>query len=102
MFLSTRWGKPSYEIESLPLSELNKQMAFWEHHPWGITDDVLALQHSFYVRTKIDKAPSAIEVKRMAYATGAVKAVVEETTKTIRAGIMSIAKHLSKKKVNKK
>lgn len=93
MFLSTRWGKPSYEIESLPLSEFNKQKLFWEHCPWGGIDDVMALHHSFYVSEKTagKSKPSTVDVKKMAAFTSAVRVVLKETTSSIRSAFMSIA-----------
>jgi len=93
MFLSTRWGKPSYEIEALPLSELNKQKIFWEHCSWGVTDDIMALHHSFYVAAKTgNKDLTVVKVKQIAAYTSAVKALVIESTKTIRGALMGIAK----------
>lgn len=92
MFLSTRWGKPSYEIESLPLSELNKQRAFWDHCSWGGVDDILATHHAFYVTAKTGKRSlAAIDVKRLAAYTSAAKVYVVESAKSIRAGFMGIA-----------
>ncbi len=92
MFLSSRWGKPSYEIESLPLSEFNKQKLFWEHCSWGGVDDIMALHHSFYIGCKSrNKAPTVTEIKSLATYTSAAKAFVVESTKTIRAAFMSIA-----------
>lgn len=93
MFLSSRWGKPSYEIESLPLSEFNKQKLFWEHCSWGGIDDIMALHHSFYVTGKTGKkGPTVINVKKLAAYTSAAKAMIIESTKTIRSAFMSIAK----------
>lgn len=99
MFLSSRWGKPSYEIESLPLSEFQKQKAFWEHCSWGGIDDIMAMHHSFYVSAKTGKRslPSA-EIKRIAVLTGAIKAFVVESAKSIRAGLMGIAKAVKESK----
>ena len=98
MFLSTRWGVPSYEIENLPLSEYNKQKIYWEHHMWGVTDDLLAMQHNFYARAKGVKDPlSSVELKRVATYTGAVKAFVIESTKSLRASIMAVAELMTKK-----
>ena len=92
MFLSSRWGRPSYEIESLPLSEFNKQKAFWEHCSWGGIDDIMALHHSFYVAAKTGKKSSnVVETKRLAMYTSAVKAFVIENTKSIRAAFFGIA-----------
>jgi len=97
MFLSTRWGKPSYEIQSLPISEFYRQKLFWEHCTWGVTDDILAMQHSSYMamksggKTKI----TVPETKRMATALSATKAFVVESTKSIRSAFMSIAKMMS-------
>lgn len=94
MFLSTRWGKPSYEIRSLPISEFNRQKLFWEHCTWGVTDDILALHHSNYMSMKSGgKAKFTVpEVKRMSSALSATKAFVIESTKGIRAAFMGIAK----------
>lgn len=93
MFLSTRWGKPTYEIESLPLSELQKQKVFWEHCSWGGVDDILATHHAFYVAAKTGKRSlTTTDVKRIAVYTSAVKAFVVESAKSIRAGFMGIFK----------
>ena len=92
MFLSTRWGKPSYEIESLPLGEFNKQKLFWEHCSWGGIDDIMALHHSFYVNVKTrQKNITVAVVKRMATFSSCVKIIVQESTKSIRNAFMSIA-----------
>ena len=99
MFLSSRWGKPSYEIEALPLSEFNKQKLFWEHCPWGGVDDILALHHSFYVAAKTGKkSPSVVDIKKMAMFTSAVKAFVIESVKTIRKAFMGIGKAMKDRK----
>jgi hypothetical protein len=100
MFLSTRWGKPSYEIESLPLGEFNKQKLFWEHCPWGGIDDIMALHHSFYVSAKTGgKSKNTVaQVKRLAAYTSAFKALVVESTKTIRNAFMSIASAMKERK----
>jgi hypothetical protein len=93
MHLSSRWGKPSYEIESLPLGEFNKQKLFWEHCPWGGIDDIMALHHSFYMTAKTGKkGMSVVSIKRLAAYTSATKAFVIESTKSIRKAFMSIAK----------
>ena len=99
MFLSSRWGKPSYEIESLPISEFYLQKAFWEHCSWGGIDDIMALHHSFYVSGKTGgKAKtSVVEVKRLAMFTSAVKKLVIESTKSIRSAFMGIASAMGKK-----
>lgn len=92
MHLSTRWGKPTYEIESLPLREFNKQKLFWEHCSWGGIDDIMALHHSFYVGSKTrQKGVTVAVVKRMAVFSSAMKIAVVETTKSIRDAFMSIA-----------
>jgi hypothetical protein len=92
MFLSTRWGKPSYEIESLPVGEFNKQKLFWEHCSWGGIDDIMALHHSFYVNIKTRKKDVNVTVvKRMATFSSAVRVIVQESTKQIRNAFMSIA-----------
>lgn len=99
MFLSTRWGKPSYEIESLPLGEFNKQKLFWEHCSWGGIDDIMALHHSFYVNLKTrQKNVTVAVVKRMASASGFIKVIVEESTASIRNAFMSIAKAMKANK----
>lgn len=99
MFLSTRWGKPSYEIESLPLSEFNKQKLFWEHCSWGGIDDIMALHHSFYVNLKTrQKNVTVAVVKRMASASSFIKVIVEESTASIRNAFMSIAKAMKANK----
>lgn len=99
MFLSTRWGKPSYEVESLPLSEFNKQKLFWEHCSWGGIDDVMALHHSFYVNMKTrQKNITVSTVKQMAIISSCVKIAVVESTKSIRNAFMSIAKAMKVKK----
>jgi len=99
MFLSSRWGKPSYEIESLPISEFNKQKAFWEHCSWGGIDDIMALHHSFYVSVKTNNKSklSVVRVKEIATYTSAVKAFFIESTKTIRNAFMGIAKAMKDK-----
>lgn len=92
MFLSTRWGKPSNEIESLPLGEFNKQKLFWEHCSWGGIDDIMALHHSFYVNVKTrQKNITVAVVKRMALFSSSVRIAVIESTKSIRNAFMSIA-----------
>ena len=92
MFLSTRWGKPLSEIEALPISEINRQKLFWEHCPWGMTEDILALHHSFYVGVKSGKkVMDTVEVKRLAIYTSAVKKFVIESTKVIRSAFIGIA-----------
>ena len=99
MFLSTRWGKPCYEIESLPLGEFNKQKLFWEHCSWGGIDDIMALHHSFYVNLKTrQKNVTVAVVKRMASASGFIKVIVEESTASIRNAFMSIAKAMKANK----
>lgn len=99
MFLSSRWGKPSYEIESLPLGEFNKQKLFWEHCSWGGIDDIMAMHHSFYIAAKTGKkGPQAVEVKRLAMFTSAAKAFVVESAKTIRNAFMGIAKVMKEKR----
>jgi hypothetical protein len=97
MFLSSRWGKPSYEIESLPLSEFNKQKLFWEHHSWGGIDDIMAMQYSFNVSSTAGKRVSAVEAKTIANRIGAVKIFVVESTKSIRNAFMGIAKAMKNK-----
>lgn len=42
MHLSTRWGVPSYEIESLPVEEISRQISFYNEHPWGVESGLLA------------------------------------------------------------
>jgi hypothetical protein len=92
MFLSTRWGKPSYEIESLPIGEFNKQKLFWEHCSWGGIDDIMALHHSFYVKAKTGKKDVTVSVvNRMALFSSTVRVVVVESTKQIRNAFMGIA-----------
>lgn len=92
MFLSTRWGKPSYEIESLPLGEFNKQKLFWEHCSWGGIDDIMALHHTFYVNLKTrQKNITVAVVKQMASASSYLKIMVQESTASIRKAFMGIA-----------
>jgi L-fucose mutarotase/ribose pyranase (RbsD/FucU family) len=98
MFLSSRWGKPSYEIESLPLSEFNKQKLFHEHCSWGGIDDIMALHHQYYVMAKGGKKIEIVKVKKLAMYTSAAKAFVVESTKTIRNAFMSIAKMMKERK----
>lgn len=98
MFLSTRWGKPSYEIESLPLGEFNKQKLFWEHCSWGGIDDIMALHHSFYVNVKTRQRDITVAVvKRMALYSSCVKIAIVESTKSIRNAFMSIASAMKDK-----
>lgn len=95
MFLSSRWGKPSYEIESLPLGEFNRQKLFWEHCPWGGIDDIMALHHSSYIAIKSGKKPrEVVEVKRLAAYTSAAKTFIVESVKSIRNTFMGIAESM--------
>lgn len=100
MFLSSRWGKPSYEIESLPLSEFNKQKLFWEHDSWGGIDNLMALHHSTYmvVNTSGKSKADTPTVKRIAAYTGAVKVAIVETTKQIRDAFMGIVSAMKENK----
>jgi len=98
MFLSSRWGKPSFEIEQLPLSEFYKQKAFWEHCSWGNIDDIAAMHHSFYVSARSKTNLPTYRVKQIAVYTSAVKAFVVESTKTIRNAFMSIATAMKERK----
>lgn len=93
MFLSSRWGKPSYEIANLPLSEFHKQKAFWEHSPWGMADDIAALHHASFIRAKTGGKSnlSVIQIKKLAIYYSALRKVVVESTKNIRAAFMGIA-----------
>lgn len=98
MFLSSRWGKPSFEIEALPLSEFNKQKAFWEHSCWGMSDDLLAMQYAATLATNSRKKPmEVVSVKRLAVHWGSVRAFVVESTKSVRAAFMAIASEMKKK-----
>ena len=99
MFLSSRWGKPSYEIENLPLSEFNRQKVFWEHCTWGMVDDLVALQHSTYVAVKSGKqGPDIPRVKKLAMYLSATKAFIIESTKTVRSAFVGIASAMKDRK----
>ena len=92
MFLSSRWGKPTYEIEALPASEFRRQKTFWEVDPWGLESDLLAMQYSFYSAVKTRKPPQELpNVKKLAAYSGAVKAFIIESVSTIRKSVLSIA-----------
>lgn len=100
MFLSSRWGKPSYEIEALPLSEFNKQKAFWEHCPWGMIDDISAMHHAAYIRHKTGGKSnlSGLQVKNLAIYYSSFRKAVVESAKSIRAAFMGIASAMKEKK----
>lgn len=93
MFLSSRWGKPSYEIANLPLSEFNKQKMFWEHCPWGMADDIAAMHHASYIRAKTGGKSnlSVMQIKNLAIYYSAFRKIVVESTKSLRAAFMGIA-----------
>ena len=94
MFLSTRWGKPSYEIKTMPLSEFTKQKLFWEHHIWGITDDLIAQGNVNYLFSKsLGKVNMPVtDMKQLAVYKGAIKAFIIEPVSMIRRAFMGIAK----------
>jgi hypothetical protein len=100
MHLSSRWGKPSYEIEALPISEFNKQKAFWEHCSWGMVDDLVALHHSSWVslETRGKNKVSVTEVKKLALLYSAVRKVAVQSASSLRRAFMGIATAMKEKK----
>jgi hypothetical protein len=60
MFLSTRWGKPISEIESMPVNEFRRHFVFWENHKWGMTDDHLAFNGGQHLSERTGGKPPAI------------------------------------------
>jgi len=58
MFLSSRWGKPAYEIDQLPVSEFIEQKVFWDKYKWGMESDMLAMIMSQVLAIRTGKAPS--------------------------------------------
>ena len=59
MFLSSRWGVPSYEIESLPTSEFIRQKCYWEGSKWGMGNDLLSMIMSQVLSIRTGKPPEA-------------------------------------------
>lgn len=94
MLLSTRWGKPSSEIEGLPISEFNRQKLFWERCKWGATDDLLALQHSYTVSVGTGGSSNldVATIKKLAVFSSAVRRVIVEPATKLRKQFMGLAR----------
>ena len=91
MFLSSRWGVPSFVIERLPISEINKQKVYWSINEWGIQDDLLSLIASQQIahRTK-DKPPDLDVVKSVVIEKLKFKPHIVEDTQTLTNKIIGI------------
>lgn len=94
MFLSTRWGKPSYEIDLLPTSEFLQQKLFWERYKWGLGNDLLALIMSqvLGIRTHSKPASDPFQWKDLALLNCGrkIKTMATSNASSIRRGFMSI------------
>lgn len=98
MFLSSRWGKPSYEIEQIPASEFLRQKRFWEVSPWGLCDDVIAQFASWYLQSKTTtKSSNAYEIKQISAFSGTLKKFVVESASTLRKQFMGLARAINQK-----
>lgn len=91
MFLSSRWGVPSFVIEQMPISEINKQRVYWSMNEWGIQDDLLSLIASQLIghRTKT-KPPDLNIVKDVVIEELKFKPFVIEDTQTLANKIIGI------------
>ena len=92
MHLSSRWGKPSYEIRALPASEFIRQKTFWETHSWGMDDDLNSMLLSQTISQRLSKAPiDSRSVKEMATNQCAYKPFIIEPVEHIRSQFDTMA-----------
>ncbi len=102
MFLSTRWGVPSYVIESLPSSEFTRQKQFWDNFKWGVEDDLMSMLLSQVISARTGKKPEKDNYiwKHIAVnESGAIKKKVGPVSvASIRTGFMAICSFIGRKK----
>lgn len=92
MHLSSRWGKPSYEIRELPASEFIRQKTFWETHSWGMADDLNSMLVAQTISSRLGKAPmDSRSIKEMATHQCAYKPFIIEDASAIRRQFESMS-----------
>lgn len=96
MFLSSRWGLPSFIISNMPASEYQKQKLFWTICPWGITDDLTAMQVAQSLAHRVKDIPLDIKsLKAAAISQGKYEPFIIETEESLRASIFSFAEDVT-------
>jgi len=108
MFLSSRWGRPSYEIEALPASEFEKQYFFWQWYKWGLEDDMLAQVASQILSLRTGERPfsDAFAWKSAALEKCGLPFVrlnrsFKAINRRIRAGLMAMVSAIGRRKSGK-
>lgn len=90
MHLSSRWGVPSWVIESLPISEFNKQKVFWSINKWGIEDHLLALLSSQLISHRTKEKPLDVNIiKDIVIRESNYKPIIIETTENLTRNIFN-------------
>lgn len=101
MHLSTRWGKPSYEIEALPASEFQRQKIYWEAHSWGMQDDLAAMTASQLHAHRTHSTPtSARTIKEIAVDQCKYKPFVIEDAMSIRNATLPMFEEFDRSRRN--
>jgi len=105
MFLSSRWGVPSWDIESLPTSEFLRQKLYWERFKWGLGDDLLSMIMSQVLGIRSGNKPLADSYEWKDVALSGCGKIIRKLSHSsgsaIRRGFMSIVNVLCNTKGEK-
>lgn len=87
---------PSYIISEMPASEYQKQKIFWTICPWGITDDLMAMQVSQLLAHRVKDTPIDIKsIKTVAIEQSKYEPFIIESEESLRASLFSFAEKVT-------